>query len=89
MEGEWDRNARFETCIGFIKGKEGPKFFFGSCEGKLSTEALSEHGFGYDPIFIPESDTRTFAEMKTGEKNIYSHRGRAVEKLIEHLKNLI
>ena len=89
MEGEWERNARFETCIGFIRGGDEPKFFFGSCDGTLSTDARGEHGFGYDPIFIPEGDERTFAEMKPGEKNIYSHRGRALEKLKEYLRNFI
>jgi XTP/dITP diphosphohydrolase len=46
-------------------------------------------GFGYDPIFIPESESRTFAEMSMEEKNQFSHRARAFQKMIEFLKNEI
>jgi XTP/dITP diphosphohydrolase len=85
MEGDWDRRAHFETCIGFSVKGGMPRTFTGRCDGTLSKEAQGEHGFGYDPIFIPEGENRTFAEMETAEKNIFSHRSKAVKELKKYL----
>ncbi|HBE43132.1 MAG TPA: non-canonical purine NTP pyrophosphatase, RdgB/HAM1 family [Bacteroidales bacterium] len=75
-----NRNARFRTVIALIiDGKE--YVFDGTVEGRIITERRGKGGFGYDPIFIPEDETRTFAEMPLDEKNKISHRARAFEKL--------
>jgi len=53
--------------------------------GRIIDEKRGTNGFGYDPIFIPENETRTFAEMELTEKNQFSHRARALEKMIDLL----
>ncbi len=84
MEGKTDRRARFRTVIALILG--GKEYLFeGRVEGTIGTEEIGREGFGYDPLFIPEDQTKTFAEMTLEEKGRISHRGRAVEKLAEFL----
>ena len=81
------RKACFRSVFAYGRANEKPKFFIGECLGKISNYKLGDHGFGYDPIFIPNGDTRTFAQMETNEKNSYSHRGKSLEKLAAFLKN--
>lgn len=85
MMGECEnRNARFRTVIALIlDGKE--YLFEGIVNGRIIAEKRGNEGFGYDPVFIPEGMTRTFAEMSLDEKNRISHRARAFEKLKEFL----
>ncbi len=79
-----DRNARFRTVIALIeKGKE--HLFEGVVEGVIAREKSGTQGFGYDPVFIPEGNSKTFAELGEGIKNTISHRARAVQKLAEYL----
>lgn len=85
MEGREDRSAHFESCIGYYDKESGILLFKGDVDGIISPEAKGQHGFGYDPIFIPEGEQKTFAEMKIEEKNKYSHRARALLKLAEFL----
>jgi XTP/dITP diphosphohydrolase len=81
-----NRDARFRTVIALIiNDKE--YLFEGSVEGKIIQELRGFEGFGYDPVFIPNGKTHTFAEMELEEKNTVSHRARAFEKLIDFLKN--
>ncbi len=83
---EEKRTARFKCDICYID-KMGEKHIFeGTCEGKITKEPCGISGFAYDPIFL--YDTRTFAQMSMEEKNQVSHRGKAVNKLIEYLSNL-
>ena len=78
--------ARFRTVIALILN--GKEFIFeGVIKGKIIKERKGENGFGYDPIFIPDGYSKTFAEMKAQEKNKISHRGIAVDKLAEFLIN--
>ena len=85
LEGESNRKARFRTVIALIlNGKE--HLFEGIVEGAIIDHMSGSEGFGYDPMFVPEGDTRTFAEMSAEEKNAISHRGRAVQKLVEFLQ---
>ena len=80
-----NRTARFRCVIALIE--DGVLHTFeGICEGHISLEPMGELGFGYDPVFVPEGMERTMATMTLEEKNAISHRGRAVEQLIEYLK---
>jgi XTP/dITP diphosphohydrolase len=80
-----DRSARFRTVICLtVKGKHN--IFEGVCEGTIIEEKRGNNGFGYDSVFMPEGAKKTFGEMELREKNIFSHRKKAVEKLIQHLK---
>ncbi|HUR67382.1 MAG TPA: RdgB/HAM1 family non-canonical purine NTP pyrophosphatase [Chitinophagaceae bacterium] len=79
-----DRSARFRTVISLlIGGKE--TLFEGICEGRIIEEKRGNKGFGYDPVFIPNGSRLTFAEMEMAEKNKYSHRKKATEKLVAFL----
>ncbi len=88
LQGMTNRNARFRTLITLLIG-QNEYSFEGRVEGKIITEKRGEFGFGYDPIFIPENESKTFAEMPLEEKNKFSHRARAFQKMIEFLKNEI
>jgi XTP/dITP diphosphohydrolase len=79
-----NRNARFRTVIALIFEKK-EYLFEGIVTGKIISEKRGVQGFGYDPVFIPDGKTSTFAEMELAEKNTISHRARAFEKLREFL----
>ena len=82
-----NRNARFRTVISLvIDGDE--KQFEGVVNGQILTGKKGDSGFGYDPIFQPDGFDKTFAEMNLNDKNKISHRGRAVEKLVQYLQSL-
>ena len=84
MQDKQDRSAQFKTIITLIKdGKE--HLFEGICKGTILTERQGGKGFGYDPVFVPEGSNKSFAEMTMEEKNIYSHRRKAADKLVEFL----
>lgn len=86
LAGKQDRQARFRTLFCLIcNGEE--KIFEGICKGIIIAERKGVSGFGYDPVFIPEGSTKTFAEMSIQEKNIYSHRKKAMEKVTAYLKS--
>jgi XTP/dITP diphosphohydrolase len=78
------RNARFRTVIAFVD-QNGHHFFEGVCEGIILTERRGNAGFGYDPVFMPIGENRTFAEMSDVEKNAISHRGRAMQTFVAWL----
>lgn len=79
-----NRKARFRTVVSLIEnGKEYQ--FEGICEGTIGFTRSGDHGFGYDPVFIPDGATKSFASMNLEEKNKYSHRKKAVEKLVAFL----
>lgn len=84
MNGVEDREASFSTVIALIQAGE-VSTFEGTVEGNIRNERSGVEGFGYDPIFEPKGYKVTFAEMSSEEKNSISHRGRAVEKLINYL----
>ncbi|MBO7307471.1 MAG: non-canonical purine NTP diphosphatase [Alistipes sp.] len=85
LDGKDNRKARFRTVISLIVGGVEQQVE-GIVEGRIATEESGAEGFGYDPLFIPDSYDRTFAEMSADEKNAISHRGRAVAALVEILK---
>ena len=85
LDGKSNRRARFRTVISLIvDGRE--HLFEGTVEGVIATEPHGDGGFGYDPLFIPDGYTTTFAEMSPEAKNGISHRGRAVAKLAAFLR---
>lgn len=73
--------ATFQCVLCLYFPSKEYKFFTGSCEGKVTFPARGNNGFGYDSIFIPKGDTKTFAEMLPAEKAKYSHRAKALAKL--------
>ncbi|TAG14801.1 MAG: RdgB/HAM1 family non-canonical purine NTP pyrophosphatase [Sphingobacteriia bacterium] len=85
LQNEHDRTAQFRTVISLI-WEQQEYLFEGICTGKISQEQKGKEGFGYDPIFIPDGATISFAEMTMEEKNQYSHRKKAMHKLIDFLK---
>lgn len=81
-----NRKARFRTVICLISNEE-EKFFEGICKGTIIAERKGSSGFGYDAIFVPDGSVKSFAEMEMNEKNIFSHRNKAMKKLTLYLKN--
>jgi XTP/dITP diphosphohydrolase len=83
-EESMDRKAQFKTAIHLIL--DGTEIALeGICKGEIAKNRSGTEGFGYDPIFIPEGESRTFSEMNADEKNAISHRGRAIRKMTEWL----
>jgi XTP/dITP diphosphohydrolase len=83
-----DRSARFRTVIALIV--DGQEYCYeGVVHGTIAREPAGEGGFGYDPVFIPEGEQRTFASMTLEEKNRISHRARAVEAFTAGLEKII
>lgn len=76
------RTAVFKSVYAYFEPGKKPLFFTGECPGSISDKIIGGNGFGYDPIFIPNKSEKTFAQMKTDEKNKYSHRGKSLDKLI-------
>jgi XTP/dITP diphosphohydrolase len=82
-----NRSARFRTVISLILNDK-EYLFEGICTGVITTVKAGSNGFGYDPVFIPDGSTKTFAEMTMEEKSVFSHRKKAMEKLIAFLNSL-
>jgi XTP/dITP diphosphohydrolase len=87
LQQEENRKARFRTVISLILKGEAYQFE-GVCKGRITTEEKGNNGFGYDAVFIPADSNKTFAEMNMEEKNKYSHRKKAMQKLIDFLDGL-
>ena len=87
LKGKKNRKAKFRTAIALTLNNE-KHLFEGEINGYISDVKQGNEGFGYDPIFIPENDIRSFAQMSMQEKGAISHRGRAVKKLVTYLNNL-
>jgi XTP/dITP diphosphohydrolase len=85
-----NRRARFRTVITLIESGVGESekketLFEGIVEGAIAFEKKGSEGFGYDPVFVPEGYTQSFAQLGVDIKNTISHRARAVEKLAAYL----
>jgi XTP/dITP diphosphohydrolase len=86
LQHKENRKAQFRTVVCLIEnGRE--KLFEGICKGTIIAERRGISGFGYDPVFVPEGADKTFAEMSMEEKNLFSHRKKAIEKLISYLNS--
>jgi XTP/dITP diphosphohydrolase len=82
-----NRQARFRTVIALVRAGHEAREFSGEVDGTIAAAPIGRSGFGYDPVFVPsEGDGRTFAEMALPEKNLLSHRARAVDGLVAFLK---
>ena len=78
--------AKFICCIVLYNLEKEPLSFMGIVPGKITTEVHEGNGFGYDPFFISDELEKTFAEYPSEVKNKYSHRAKALEKMINYLK---
>jgi XTP/dITP diphosphohydrolase len=87
LDGKKNRKARFRTVIALLLNND-ELIFEGIIYGTITREKRGKTGFGYDPIFLPDGYTQTFAEMGNDLKNKISHRALAVKKLIEYLSYL-
>jgi XTP/dITP diphosphohydrolase len=85
LKGIENRKARFRTVISLILNNKEFQFT-GICPGEISMSLSGTHGFGYDPVFIPMGASKTFGEMDKNEKNQFSHRRIAMDKLILFLQ---
>jgi XTP/dITP diphosphohydrolase len=83
-----DRKARFRTVISLILDNK-EHLFEGISEGRILKTPAGHQGFGYDPIFAPDGDSRSFAEMTIEEKGRFSHRKKAADKLISFLQTFM
>ena len=80
-----DRSAKFRTVIAFVT-EEDKNLFSGEVKGQIAEAKSGAEGFGYDPIFMPEGESKTFAEMSMDEKKQKNHRVRALKKFTDYLK---
>lgn len=85
LDAMTNRNAQFRTVIAYINSEGKEELFEGSVKGEILKERRGGKGFGYDPIFLPQGEEQSFAEMTAEQKNQLSHRGRAMRKLVEYL----
>jgi XTP/dITP diphosphohydrolase len=87
LSGIENREARFRTVISLII--DGREYLFeGVCAGTIGNIAKGNEGFGYDAVFIPDGSLKTFAEMPLKEKELYSHRKKAADKLVSFLHKM-
>ena len=80
-----ERSAEFRCVLGLLLPNDSRQLFRGSCRGRITRTPRGNGGFGYDPVFVPAGDERTFAELPLAEKNTVSHRGRALAALAVYL----
>ena len=85
LRSEENRKAVFRSVYAYSKPGRKTLVVTGECIGTIAKQQRGGHGFGYDPIFIPRNEEKTFGEMSMEEKNQFSHRAKALEKLIAAL----
>jgi XTP/dITP diphosphohydrolase len=83
------RTARFKCALVLVASAGNYFTAEGVCEGTIALSPRGAGGFGYDPLFIPMGHSKTFAELGAAEKHAISHRGRAIEKMRDHLDELL
>ena len=88
LSGKDNRRARFRTVIALARPGEEPLTVEGKCEGIIIDELRGEHGFGYDPLFVPDGFEQTFAELSSDVKNKISHRANALAEFSKLWKQL-
>ncbi|MEM9446276.1 MAG: XTP/dITP diphosphatase [Verrucomicrobiota bacterium] len=86
LQGATDRRAQFRCVLAVAESKQITATYEGVCKGKIMETLSGEGGFGYDPLFVPEGESLSFAELLPKLKNAMSHRGKAIEHLTrEHI----
>lgn len=80
------RDAHFEAVVAFVDEAGRLRLFRGRSEGRIAERGRGRHGFGFDPIFLPHGQERTFAELEAEAKSRTSHRGQALAALARHLR---
>lgn len=85
LQGTGDRKAAFHCAIALAEEGRVLEIFYGTVPGSIIREPRGERGFGYDPVFIPEGYTQTFAELGDAVKNAISHRAAAIAQLRDYL----
>ncbi|MCE1154626.1 MAG: non-canonical purine NTP diphosphatase [Bacteroidales bacterium] len=85
LDGKLNRRARFRTVVALIEGAK-VSYFEGKIEGTIIEQKRGSAGFGYDPVFVPDGYSQTFAELCIEIKNKISHRALAIQELIQYLK---
>jgi XTP/dITP diphosphohydrolase len=85
LDSQNNRKARFRTVVSLI-WEEKEYLFEGICQGQITVDQKGLQGFGYDPVFIPDGASTTFAEMSMEEKNKFSHRKKAIAQLVNFLQ---
>lgn len=88
LKGSTSREAQFRTVIA-LNLNSNQYLFEGKVNGEIIDDKLGSNGFGYDPIFEPEKCGKTFAQMTLEEKNQFSHRARAFQKMISFLEETV
>ena len=89
LQGIENRSAAFKTVIALVGLTDKPLLFEGIVKGSITKDKQGTNGFGYDPVFMPEGYSITFAQMSLDEKNKLSHRSKAVKKFAEWLGNRV
>lgn len=85
LGNEKNRKATAKLAVGFHDGEKA-HLFVGKAEGKIASEIMGENGFGWDPVFVPDGSDLSYAQMDLSEKDKISHRGRALSKFKDFLK---
>ena len=86
LEGVADRRANFTCAIALVDPDGGEHSAVGRCFGRIAERPSGAEGFGYDPLFVPDGQTRSFAELSADEKNAISHRGRALAEAVRLIR---
>ncbi len=84
-----NRKARFVCCLVLMGPNGEEEVFEGSLSGSIATSQKGTHGFGYDPVFIPDGSEKTLAEISSAEKNQISHRFQALKKMKAYLSDKV
>lgn len=85
MAGSDQRSAEFVGAVAYVEGSHRPRVFTGRLKGSIALRLRGRHGFGFDPVFIPEGTKRTLGELSLREKCLVSHRSRALRAMGEWL----
>lgn len=88
LQDSSDRSAQFKTVITYFDGHQQYQFT-GIVKGRIGTQKIGTQGFGYDPIFFPEDQNKTFAQMPLFDKNKFSHRARATAQFFKFLEERV
>ena len=87
LKNQEDKTAHFMCVLVLAFPNGNTRVYQGRVDGKIVSPKKGDNGFGFDPIFMPDGFTQTFAQLSEAKKNIISHRGRAIKAFIEDFKN--